>query len=95
MTDLNIAPYLPIEVFCDNVSATYLATNPINHARTKNLEVDLHFVRERVYWGDILARHVTAHEQIADIFTKSLLTTSFCNLRNNLGIATMPSLKGE
>ena len=80
--------------FCDNISATYLATNPINHACTKHLEVDLHFVHERVQWGDILVRHVSTQHQIADIFTKGLLSHSFCSLKNNLGIATHAQIEG-
>ena len=46
LADLFISIKLPVEVHCDNISATYLAANPINHVRTKHLEVDLHFIRE-------------------------------------------------
>ena len=94
LNDLHIIHTLPIQVFCDNISATYLATNPVNHARTKHLEVDLHFVRERVHWGDIQIRHISSHSQLADIFTKSLLTSSFCTLRNNLGITSHAQIGG-
>ena len=94
LNDLHIIPTLPIQVFCDNISTTYLATNPVNHVRTKHLEVDLHFVRERVRWGDIFIRHISTHSQLADIFTKSLLSSTFCNLRNNLGITTHAQIEG-
>ena len=94
MNDLQLIPCLPIEVHCDNISATYLATNPVNHARTKHLEVDLHFVRERVQWGDVLICHISTQQQLADIFTKSLLAGSFCTLRNNLGITTYAQIEG-
>jgi cytochrome c-type biogenesis protein CcmH/NrfF len=36
-------------VFCDNVSAVYMSTNPVQHQRTKHIEIDLHFVRDRVH----------------------------------------------
>ena len=91
---MQVTPRLPIQIFCDNISATYLAINPINHARTKHLEVDLHFVQERVRWGDILIRHISTHSQLADIFTKSLLSSLFCNLHNNLGITTHAQIEG-
>ena len=94
MADLKITLHLPIKVFYDNVSGTYLAINLVNYACTKHLEVDLHFVRKRVQWGDILLRHVVAQEQLTDIFTKILLTSYFCNLCNNLGIATHAQLEG-
>jgi hypothetical protein len=45
-------------VFCDNVSAVYLSTNPVQHQRTKHVEIDLHFVREQVACGDVRVLHV-------------------------------------
>jgi hypothetical protein len=45
-------------VFYDNVSAVYLSTNPVQHQRTKHIEIDLHFVRERVACGDVRVLHV-------------------------------------
>jgi hypothetical protein len=44
--------------YCDNVSAVYLSTNPIQHRRTKNVEIDLHFMRERVAIGAVYVLHV-------------------------------------
>jgi hypothetical protein len=38
-------------VFCDNVSAIYMLTNPIQHQRTKHIEIDLHFIRDQVTIG--------------------------------------------
>ena len=40
-------------VYCDNVSAVYLSTNPVHHQLTKHVEIDLHFVRDRVAIGDV------------------------------------------
>jgi hypothetical protein len=45
-------------VYCDNVSAVYLSTNPVQHQRTKHIEIDLHFVRERVAAGVVRVLHV-------------------------------------
>lgn len=39
-------------VFCDNVSAVYMASNPVHHKRTKHIELDIHFVRECVQLGE-------------------------------------------
>ena len=47
-------------VFRDNVSAVYLSTNPVQHQRTKHVEIDLHFVRERVACGDVRVLHILA-----------------------------------
>ncbi|WVZ60101.1 hypothetical protein U9M48_010164 [Paspalum notatum var. saurae] len=55
---------------CDNISAVYLSTNPVQHQRTKHVEIDLHFVRDRVAIGDVRVLHVPTISQFADIFTK-------------------------
>jgi hypothetical protein len=73
-------------VYCDNVSTVYLSTNPIQHQRTKHVEIDLHFVRERVAIGDVRVLHVPMTSQIADIFTKGLPTSVFSEFRSSLNI---------
>ena len=40
-------------VYCDNISTVYLSTNSVQHQRTKHVEIDLHFVRDRVAIGDV------------------------------------------
>ena len=73
-------------VYCDNVSAVYLSTNPVQHQRTKHVEIDLHFVRERVAVGDVRVLHVPTTSQFADIFTKGLPTSVFTEFRTSLNI---------
>jgi hypothetical protein len=74
-------------VFCDNVSAMYLSNNPVQHQRTKHIEIDLHFVRDRVALGDIKVLHVPSSFQYADIFTKSLPTLIFQDFRSSLHVS--------
>ena len=73
-------------VYCDNVSAVYLSTNPVQHQRTKHVEIDLHFVRERVALGEVRVLHVPTSSQYADIFTKGLPTTVFTEFRSSLHV---------
>jgi hypothetical protein len=73
-------------VYWDNISAVYLSTNPVQHQRTKHVEIDLHFVRERVAAGDIRVLHVPTSSQYADIFTKGLPTSAFQDFRSSLNV---------
>jgi hypothetical protein len=59
-------------VYCDNVSAIYLSGNPVQHQRTKHIEMDIHFVPEKVARGQAHILHVPSRHQITDIFTKGL-----------------------
>jgi hypothetical protein len=75
-------------VYCDNVSAVYLSTNPMQHQRTKHVEIDLHFVSERVAAGDVRVLSVPTKLQFADIFTKGLPSSVFLDFRSSLDICT-------
>ena len=74
-------------VYCDNVSAVYLSTNPVQHQRTKHVEIDLHFVRDRVAIGDVRVLHVPTTSQFADIFTKGLPFSTFSEFGSSLNVA--------
>jgi hypothetical protein len=73
-------------VYCDNVSAVYLSTNLIQHQRMKHVEIDLHFVQERVAIGDVRVLHVPTTSQFMDIFTKGLPTSVFSEFWSSLNI---------
>jgi hypothetical protein len=78
-------------IYCDNVSVVYLcnlSTNPVQHQRMKHVEIDLHFVRERVAAGDVRVLSVLTMLQFADIFTKGLPTRVFLDFRSSLNICT-------
>ena len=78
-------------VFCDNVSAVYLSTNPVKHQRTKHVEIDIHFVREKVAKGEVRVFHIPAAHQYADIFTKGLTTSLFNQFKSSLGVIQRPT----
>ena len=63
-----------------------MSSNPVQHQRTKHIEIDLHFVREKVALGDVHILHVPTTSQYANIFTKGLSTSIFCEFRSSLNV---------
>ncbi|MCH79438.1 gag-pol polyprotein [Trifolium medium] len=75
-----------ITLYCDNLSAINISKNPIQHSRTKHIDICHHFIRDLVEENVIALEHVNTEEQLADIFTKALDAVQFENLRGKLGI---------
>jgi histone deacetylase 1/2 len=73
-------------LWCDNLGATYLTANPIFHARTKHIEIDFHFVRERVAQKLLDVRFINTGDQLADGFTKPMSTAKLKEFRFNLNL---------
>jgi histone deacetylase 1/2 len=74
LDELGVAQSKTAVLWCDNIGVTYLSANPVFHARTKHIEVDYHFVRERVAQKLLDIRFISSGDQVADGFTKSLST---------------------
>ncbi|GJZ07972.1 ribonuclease H-like domain-containing protein [Tanacetum coccineum] len=78
-------------VYCDNVSAVYLSSNPVQHQRTKHIEIDIHFVRDLVDAGQVRVLHVPTRYQYADIFIKGLPSDWFEEFRTSLRVRCPPA----
>ncbi|GJS10394.1 ribonuclease H-like domain-containing protein [Tanacetum coccineum] len=78
-------------VYCDNVSAVYLSSNPVQHQRTKHIEIDIHFLRDLVAAGHIRVLHVPSRYQYADVFIKGLHTVLFDEFRSSLSVRSSPA----
>jgi histone deacetylase 1/2 len=76
-------------LWCDNLGATYLSANPVFHARAKHIEIDFHFVRERVLKKQLQVRFIPSKDQVADGFTKPLPVRSFEEFRHNLNLSKL------
>ena len=71
MEDFGITmDHIPIK--CENTSAINLTKNPIQHSRTKNIEIRHHFIRDHVQKNDVVIKFVDTLHQLVDIFTKPL-----------------------
>jgi histone deacetylase 1/2 len=86
LTELGIRHPKAASLWCDNLGATYLSANPVFHARTKHIEVDYHFVRERVANKQLNIRFIPTGDQVADGFTKPLSVRQLEAFRNNLNL---------
>jgi hypothetical protein len=89
LRELGISQPRAPTLWCDNIGATYLCANPVFHRRSKHVEVDYHFVRERVATRKLDVRIISNKDQVADIMTKPLTVTPFSNLRHTLNIVAL------
>ena len=82
-----------IPIKCDNTSAINLSKNPVQHSRTKHIEIRHHFLRDHVLKGDCVLEFVDTKNQLADIFTKPLPKEVFFSIRRELGLLDVRDLE--
>ena len=80
------------QLLCDNLGATHLSFNPVNHSRMKHIQIDLHFVRDLVHKGGLQVKHVHTQDQIVDLLTKPLSRQRTELLRNKIGLTDGSSI---
>nr|GEU64759.1 homogeneously-staining region [Tanacetum cinerariifolium] len=98
LNDLKVIVPKPVRILYDNISTIALASNLIQHARTKHIEIDCHCVRDKIKAGQIITSYIPTTAQTTDIFTKALTTYPFNQCLSKLGMCdpyTLPTCGGE
>ncbi|GKE43748.1 hypothetical protein Tco_1471032 [Tanacetum coccineum] len=81
--------YNKIPIYCDSKSAIAISFNPVQHSRTKHINIRYHFIKEHVKSGTIELYFVRTEYQLADLFTKALLRERFEYLVHMIGMRCM------
>ncbi|KAF5477519.1 hypothetical protein F2P56_004152 [Juglans regia] len=79
---LSTAPTL----WCDNIGVIYLSMNPIYHSKTKHMDIDFHFVRDRVAANTLQVQFCSSQDQLANLLTKPIVADRFHRLRSSLNV---------
>ena len=91
LEDLKVQWSKPMKLYCDNKSSINIAHNPMQHDRTKNIEIDMHFIKEKLDGGLICTSYVPTGHQLADVLTKGLCSNVFHKNITKMGMEDLYS----
>src|SRR5271170_3285508 len=89
LRDLGMSKYAPTTLYCDNQGAISLAKNPMHHAKTKHVDVQLHFIRDHIEKGTINVEYCPTEDMLADVMTKGLAHYRHSKLLTMMGMGTL------
>ncbi|KAM2194153.1 hypothetical protein ACFX1R_028327 [Malus domestica] len=89
LQDVGVKQGLPMKLFCDNKAARDIAHNPVQHDRTKHVEVDRFFIKEKLDSKVIEVSPIGTDDQVADILTKAVSSNKFSKFLDKLGMCNI------
>ena len=84
---LHIEQTSPVKLYCDSKATCDIAHNQVQHDRTKHIEVDRYFIKEKLEARIIEVPHVRSQDLLADVLTKAVSNQAFNYCLDKLGMS--------
>jgi len=93
MADVGLVQVGATTIMCDNQGCIALAKNPTHHSCTKHIDIQHHFIREKLESGEIGLKYCPTQDMVADVLTKALAKERHQNLTRSMGLGVLDYLQ--